>query len=160
MSFKLKLVAYFLLVSLLPLGAAAWGLHTIARRSETRRVDVRLEAGLRSVFASYKDELGRAAAKAEVLANSRGFQRALQKGDRETLRRLLASSPDLGLRSPSLTVVPSRTIGPTSRVVVTGLDGRVLGTILIGVPLSSTTVSMLRDRAGLAPRDNLVVVVN
>ena len=33
MSFKLKLVAYFLLVSLLPLGAAAWGLHSIARRS-------------------------------------------------------------------------------------------------------------------------------
>ena len=51
MSFKLKLVAYFLLVSLLPLGAAGWALHAVASRSETRRVDVRLQAGLRAVVA-------------------------------------------------------------------------------------------------------------
>ena len=30
MSFKLKLVAYFLLVSLLPLGAAGWALHAVS----------------------------------------------------------------------------------------------------------------------------------
>ena len=64
MSFKLKLVAYFLLVSLLPLGAAAWGLHAVARRSETRRVDVRLQAELRAVLATYKDELSAAGDKA------------------------------------------------------------------------------------------------
>src|SRR5881392_2144604 len=98
MSFKLKLVAYFLLVSLLPLGAAAWGLHTIARRSETRRVDVRLQTELRSVQASYKDELDRARTKAEDLANSTSFQRALQSHDSGTLRRLLAANPDLRLR--------------------------------------------------------------
>src|SRR5947199_64188 len=50
MSFKLKLVAYFLLVSLIPLSAAGWGLHAVAGRSETRKVDVRLEAGLRAVL--------------------------------------------------------------------------------------------------------------
>src|SRR5919204_509339 len=70
MSFKLKLVAYFLLVSLLPLGAAAWGLHAVARRSETRGVDVRLEAGLRAVLASYKDELRAAGDKAAALASN------------------------------------------------------------------------------------------
>ena len=67
MSFKLKLVAYFLLVSLLPLGAAAWGLHAVARRSETRRVDVRLEAGLRAVIATYNDEFDRAEERAKNL---------------------------------------------------------------------------------------------
>src|ERR671934_217442 len=58
MSFKLKLVAYFLLVSLLPLGAAAWGLHAVAWKSETRGVDVRLEAGLRAVPAADNRLLG------------------------------------------------------------------------------------------------------
>src|SRR2546423_13072707 len=160
MSFKLKLVAYFLLVSLLPLGAAAWGLHTIARRSETRRVDVRLQAGLRSVIASYKEELERAVTRAGTLADSRGFQRALQRRDRETLRRLMASSPDLRLRSPFLTVGPARTIGPPSRVAVTGASDNVLGTLVAGVPLSNSTVSTLRRRAGLTAPDKLVVVVN
>src|SRR6266542_5504136 len=118
MGFKVKLVAYFLLVSLLPLGAAAWGLHTVARRSETRRVDVRLQARLLSVIASYKEELEGAATRAGTLADSRGFQRALQRHDREKLRRLMASNPDLRLRSPFLTVGPLRTIGPPLRFAV------------------------------------------
>jgi uncharacterized BrkB/YihY/UPF0761 family membrane protein len=44
-SFKVKLVAYFLLLSLLPLAAAFWGFSTVAARSEARRVDARLQAG-------------------------------------------------------------------------------------------------------------------
>src|SRR3954471_6739147 len=141
MSFKLKLVAYFLLVSLLPLGAAAWGLHTIARRSETRRVDVRLNTGLRSVQASFKDELERADSRVEALANSRGFQRALQRRDKETLRRLLSSNPDLKLQSPFLTIGPAKTISTTSRFLVTSPGGRPLGTLSAGVPLSNATTS-------------------
>ena len=80
MSFKVKLVAYFLLVSLLPLGAAGWGLHSMSRRSESRRVDVRLEAGLRAVLGSHKDELERAAGRAKALAGNTDFQRALETG--------------------------------------------------------------------------------
>jgi diguanylate cyclase (GGDEF)-like protein len=160
MSFKLKLVAYFLLVSLLPLGAAAWGLHTIARRSETRRVDVRLQVGLRSVLATYKHELDRANTKAEALANSTRFQRALQRHDAKTLRRLLASSQDLRLRSPALTVGAARTIGPPSQVVVTSPDGRVLGTLSAGVPLNGRAVTSLSKSSGLEDPDILVVVVN
>jgi diguanylate cyclase (GGDEF)-like protein len=160
MSFKLKLVAYFLLVSLLPLGAAAWGLHTIARRSETRRVDVRLQVGLRSVLATYKDERDRANTKAEALANSTRFQRALQRHDAKTLRRLLASSQDLRLRSPALTVGAARTIGTPSQVVVTSPDGRVLGTLSAGVPLNGRAVTSLSKSSGLEDPDILVVVVN
>jgi diguanylate cyclase (GGDEF)-like protein len=159
MSFKLKLVAYFLLVSLLPLGAAAWGVHTIARRSETRRVDVRLQTGLRSVLASYQDELERAGRNAQALARSRGFQRALQRRDEKTLRRLLAPHPDLRLQSPFLTVGPARTIGTTSRVLVTGPSRQELGTLFAGVPLTNTTVSTLSKRAGLGSPDTLLVLV-
>ena len=157
MSFKLKLVAYFLLVSLLPLGAAAWGLHTVARRSETRRVDVRLQTELRSVQATYQDELTRANARADTLAHSTGFQRALQQQDREKLRRLLADSPDLRLRSPFLTLGPTRTIERASQYRVTTGDGLVLGSLFAGIPLSNKTTARFGHRLG---KDDLVVVVN
>ena len=159
MSFKLKLVAYFLLVSLLPLGAAAWGLHTIARRSETRRVDVRLETELRSVLASYSDVLERANSKVQVLANSRGFQRALQRRDKQKLRRLLDSS-DVRLETAFLKLGPARMISTGSRFRVTGSDGRILGTLSAGVPLGKATASKLGKLAGLTDPDALVIVVD
>jgi len=160
MSFKVKLVAYFLLVSLLPLGAAAWGLHTIARRSETRRVDVRLQAGLRSVNATYTDELAAADNRASALAVSPRFQRALQSRDARTLRRLLASTPDLGLHSSFLTLGPQQTIGRASRIVVTARDGRPLGTLIFGVPLSERSVAALSKSSGLSTQDTLVALLN
>jgi diguanylate cyclase (GGDEF)-like protein len=156
MSFKLKLVAYFLLVSLLPLGAAAWGLHAVARRSETRRVDVRLEASLRAVVASYKDELRAASDKGAALAESRRFQRALLTRDRPTLSRILAGAPGVRLESPVLTSGPVKMIGPASEVTVTSAH-RELGTLLSGVPLDGSSVRSLSDRAGLQS-DTLVVV--
>jgi diguanylate cyclase (GGDEF)-like protein len=157
MSFKFKLVVYFLLVSLLPLGAAAWGLHSVARRSETRRVDVRLEAGLRAVLGSYKDQFERAGNRAGALAASQRFQRALQRGDRVALRRMLRTAPDIRLRSRALTTGPAVTIGPAKVVTVSGRGGR-LGTLSAGVPLSAGSVASLRDRAGIEPGDSLVVV--
>jgi diguanylate cyclase (GGDEF)-like protein len=160
MSFKLKLVAYFLLVSLLPLGAAAWGLHTIARRSETRRVDVRLQTQLRSVVASYSDELERANRRAEALARRPLFQQALQRHDVRTLRRLLAANPDLRLRAPFLTLGPRRTIGTPSQVQVTNRDGLILATLFAGVPLSSEMTGTLGKASGLVATDRLVVVMN
>jgi diguanylate cyclase (GGDEF)-like protein len=158
MSFKLKLVAYFLLVSLLPLGAAAWGLHTIARRSETRRVDVRLQTELRSVVASYNDELERANRHATALAHSTRFGAALQRRDAPALRRLLAPHPDLRLRAPFLTLGPKRTIGATSQVQVTSRDGVILGSLYPGVPLTSKKASALRESGGV-DKDTLVVVL-
>jgi diguanylate cyclase (GGDEF)-like protein len=157
MSFKFKLVAYFLLVSLLPLGAAGWGLHAVARRSETRRVDVRLEAGLRAVLASYKEDVTTAGNRARALARDRRFQRALTDHDRGTLRRLLASSGGLRLESRSLTLGPAKMIGPSSEVAVVGSRG-LLGTLVAGVPLSRKSLAHLRERAGLDPNDMLVVV--
>ena len=157
MSFRLKLVAYFLLVSLLPLGAAGWGLHAVSGRSETRRVDVRLEAGLRAVLAGYKDEVSSAGLRAKRLAASPRFQQALQEHDRRTLRRLLAARPGVRLESPILTVGPAKTIGPSSKFTVVGSQG-LLGTLVAGVPLSSPSLDRLRARSGLSRGDLLVVL--
>jgi two-component system, cell cycle response regulator len=157
MSFKLKLVAYFLLVSLIPLSAAGWGLHAVAGRSETRKVDVRLEAGLRAVLAGYKNELSQANRRAHRLASNPDFQHALQRHDRRALRRQLAASPGVRLESPTLTLGPPKTIGQTSDVRVIG-SGGLLGTLVSGVPLSSRSLTRLGNRAGLSPGDLLVVV--
>jgi len=157
MSFRLKLVAYFLLVSLLPLGAAGWGLHAVAGRSETRRVDVRLEAGLRAVLAGYKDELSSAGRRAKRLADSPRFQQALRRGDRRTLQRLLAESPGLRLESPMLTIGPAKTIGPSSKFKVLSSRG-LLGTLAAGVPLNSSSLARLRASSGLSRGDLLVVL--
>jgi diguanylate cyclase (GGDEF)-like protein len=157
MSFKLKLVAYFLLVSLIPLSAAGWGLHAVAGRSETRKVDVRLEAGLRAVLAGYKNELSQANRRAHRLASNPDFQHALQRHDRRALRRQLAVSPGVRLESPALTLGPPKTIGQTSDVQVMGSSG-LLGTLVSGVPLNSRSLTRLGNRAGLSPEDVLVVV--
>src|SRR3954453_18239652 len=93
MSFKLKLVGYFLLVSVLPLGAAGWALHSVEKSSESRRVDVRLEAGLRALVATYKGQLSAADRHARTLATSPDLQHALLRGDRRELRRLAAPPP-------------------------------------------------------------------
>src|SRR6186997_1111164 len=117
MSFKLKLVAYFLLVSLLPLGAAGLALHSVTKRSETRRVDVRLETGLRAVLASYRDKATTAAEAADTLARSPQFQRALQRGDQAELRRMLEEKQGVRLTTTRFSIGP-QLVGPTTSTAV------------------------------------------
>jgi diguanylate cyclase (GGDEF)-like protein len=155
MSFKLKLVAYFLLVSLLPLGAAAWGFHSVAQRSETRGVDVRLEAGLRAVAGSYKAEIDRTNARARTLAKSPRFQHALERGDQAVLLRLLTDKDAIWLRSRQLKTPAVETIGAPSQFTVV-VAGRDLGTLFAGVPLTDRLT--LARRAGLTNPDALLVV--
>src|SRR4051812_47701514 len=158
MSFRLKLVAYFLLVSLLPLGAAAWGLHAVARRSETRKVDARLEAGLRAVVGSYQAESARVTNRANALASNSHFQRALQIRDREALQRMLAGRHGVWLRSPVLTTGPAPTMGRPTRVAVFTRPGKALGTVIGGVP--HTDRGHLSRLVRLRSGDTLVVLQN
>ena len=50
-SFKLKLVAYFSLIALLPFAAAFSGLEAVTDNNETRRVDGTLETSVRAAQA-------------------------------------------------------------------------------------------------------------
>ena len=67
-SFKLKLVVYFLLISLLPLLAAFAGFTAVAQESETRLVDAKLQAALRASIAAYQEQLVAAEQRASQLA--------------------------------------------------------------------------------------------
>ena len=56
-SFKLRLVAYFILLSLLPLIAVSWAFSNLAAKSEVERADSRLGVALRVAAAEYESEM-------------------------------------------------------------------------------------------------------
>ena len=157
-SFKVKLVAYFLLLSLLPLAAAFWGFSTVAARSETRRVDARLQAGLRATLAAYQEALGAAEASAGKLARTPAFQRALLQHDRQALRHILKGRPNLSVQAPGgFRVGKPTALAVTRRVDVLGAGG-VRGTVIAAVPLNATLVHRLEMRSGLEQDDHVILL--
>src|SRR4051794_32806141 len=99
-SFKVKLVLYFLLLSLLPVAAAFWGFSTVAAHGETRRVDARLQAGLRAGLAAYQQRTDAAQAAASELAQNRDFQLALEHADTGEIASLIRGRPNVEVVGP------------------------------------------------------------
>ena len=157
-SFKVKLVAYFLLLSLLPLAAAFWGFSTVAARSETRRVDARLQAGLRADLATYQDELVAADADAAQLARNLAFQRALIRHDRGAIQRLLKGHPNLSVEAGSgFQVGRVDPTAATRQVAVVGERGT-RGAVIAAVPLDQSLVSRLEGRSGLDADEHVILI--
>jgi diguanylate cyclase (GGDEF)-like protein len=158
-SFKVKLVAYFLLLSLLPLAAAFWGFSTVTARSETRRVDALLQAGLRATLAGYQDELRAADREAAAMSRNPAFQRALIRRDRGALQRLLLGHPRLTVVSGDLRVGARVPLAATREVAVVGPAGS-RGLVVASVPLNGALVQRLELRSGLDDTDHVVLLEN
>jgi diguanylate cyclase (GGDEF)-like protein len=159
-SFKVKLVAYFLLLSLLPLAAAFWGFSTVAARSETQRVDARLQGGLRAALATYQDDLLMASSDAESLARSPAFQRALVQHDRSTLARLLRGHPQLRVEAGRhFRVGRVERSAVTRRVGIVG-PGGTRGAVIASVPLDRALIMRLESRSGLDADEHVILVEN
>src|SRR5881227_3242652 len=142
-SFRLKLVVYFLLLSLLPLAAAFSGFAAVAKRSETRLVDARLQAGLRAALAAYEERLSAADASARALARSPAFQRALAAHDTSALERAVRSSANIVVEARGGFRVGSEpSPAAERRVDVVGRRG-VVGTVIAWVPLGSSFLEQL-----------------
>ena len=157
-SFKVKLVAYFLLLSLLPLAAAFWGFSTVASQSEAQRVDARLQAGLRATLAAYQEALGSADKAAERLARQPSFQRALLAHDRAALQRMLKGQPHLAVVAPGgFHVGKPDPIAPRRQVAVLAAGGS-QGAVIASVPLDGALVRRLEARSGLETADHVLVV--
>ncbi|HET7568111.1 MAG TPA: diguanylate cyclase [Gaiellaceae bacterium] len=157
-SFKLKLVAYFVLLSIVPMAAAFWGFTTVAGTSKTRQVDARLQAGLRAALADYQERLDSAQTTAEGLARLRTFQVELERRDRLGLVRLLREAPDVAVVAPGgfrVGALPSPAVRRSVDVVTA--RGRV-GTVVASVALDDALVTSLRSRTGLDPADSLALV--
>jgi diguanylate cyclase (GGDEF)-like protein len=158
-SFKLKLVAYFVLLSLVPMAATYWGFSTVAGAGESRQVTLRQEEGLRAALTLYEEQGNRAQARAEQLARSRQLQRALERRDRRALRRILADQASLyvvgtgGFRAGSAPRLAARF--PVD--VVTGTKR--LGEVVATIPLDSRLVESLR-RGGAFDSGDVIVLLD
>lgn len=155
-SFKLKLMVYFLLLALVPLGAAFWGFSAIASRSETRQADVRLQSGLRAAMAVYGEELDAVGASAERVAGKPGFARALSQRNRRALKRLLHGAGNLRVEGP-VRIGTAPPVAATRSVAVIGPNGP-LGEVIGWLPLDTGLTRRLEQRAGLDPHDRLVLL--
>jgi diguanylate cyclase (GGDEF)-like protein len=157
-SFKFKLVAYFLLLSLLPATAAFWGFSSVAEKSEAQRVDARLQAGLRAAVAAYDEELTNATAHATALANDKQFQNALARGDASVVAAKVGAYDDVRVESRQFNVGTKPVPAAERQVLVVsrrGDLGRVIGTVRFDHAL----LDRLHQRSGLND-DEKVVVVN
>ena len=151
-------MVYFLLLSLLPLAAAFSGFAAVAKRSETRLVDARLQAGLRAALAAYEERLSAADASARALARSPSFQRALADRDTYALERAVRSSANIVVEARNGFRVGSEPpLAAERRADVVGRRGLV-GTVIAWVPLGSSFLQQLRTRSGLKSSDAIVLL--
>jgi diguanylate cyclase (GGDEF)-like protein len=156
-SFKLKLVVYFSLISLLPFAAALSGLEAVTDRSETRRVDGILETGVRAGLAKFSDEVSAAQRRAAELARDPAFQRALSRRDRPALRRAFADRPNLRLEARGLRLGSIDRPAVEQSLAVKGRSGP-LGRLVTGVPLDAALAERIRRSAGIGWQDGHVAV--
>src|SRR5581483_2859496 len=133
-SFKVKLVVYFLLLSLLPLAAAFWGFTSVAGQSETHRVDTRLQAGMRSVLASYQERVNEAASAARVLAQTPALQNQLRLGDVQALVHVLRDSPNVYVTTANGELIGSPPEFAATRQVAVTTKAGPLGYVNVAVP--------------------------
>jgi diguanylate cyclase (GGDEF)-like protein len=157
-SFKLKLVAYFVVLALVPLGAALWSFDAVTRRSETRRADARLQAELRQALDGYQDAVASLDRKGTTLAGGTALRRALRDRDRGALADFAAADHHL-----RIVVGESHAVGakpPPGAVVRTTAivaGGRVLGDVVTWFPVDAPLLVRLAGRAGFEPGDVLVL---
>jgi diguanylate cyclase (GGDEF)-like protein len=156
-SFKLKLVAYFVLLSLVPLAATYWGFSTVAGSGESRQVTLRQEEGLRAALTLYDEQTSRAQARAERVARSRTLQRALQRRDRRALARIVAGRRLYVVGRGGLRV--GRTPSLAARFPVDVVAGtKRLGEVVATVPLDVGLIARLRVGAALGSGDVLALL--
>src|SRR3989442_519900 len=152
-SFKLKLVLYFALLALLPVAAVFYGYDTLVKRSETRRVDARLEAGLRGSLAAYTSRLDEAERAARALAGSPDLQQALRRKDRPALEAIAAQNPLVSISGRGVAVGGRRVVA--AKVPVDVIDhGLLLGSIVLFVPVDDGLLHAISS--GLDPSETLV----
>src|SRR3954453_17084037 len=142
-SFRVKLVLWFALLALLPLAVAFYGYDTLAKRREARRVDTGLEAAVRGAVGGFRARLDAASVRSGELASDPQLQRALRGHDWQTIRRVVASTPNTRVRSGGAVIGSIRAPAAESTVTVKDRSGRVLGDVSVGVPIDSQLLRVL-----------------
>jgi diguanylate cyclase (GGDEF)-like protein len=154
-SFKLKLAAYFSLISLLPLAAAFWGFDVVTGHAETGRADSVLQTGLRSALATYADEIGDAEIAAERVAHDPALQRALTAHDPRAVGRALRREPNVRVEARGFTVGSKPELAAERSVTVAG-PRRALGRVIGTVPVTRALSDHLEVHSGLGEHQRLI----
>jgi diguanylate cyclase (GGDEF)-like protein len=159
-SFKVRLAAYFLLLSLLPLVGAVWAFSAVASRGETGRADARLNSALRVAVSDFSSRVDQAAQTAASLARATGFQQALAPENKQALSRLYREVPNASFAVGGQVVAgtPPSPLAVRRYADVVDANGRPLGRVAVGVPLNAELVAQLRARPGFSPEDELALV--
>jgi diguanylate cyclase (GGDEF)-like protein len=150
-SFKVKLVAWFALLALLPLAVAFYEYGTLAQRSETRRADASLEGDVRAALAGYTARLDAAATEAEQLARQPALQQAMHRRDAAALRRALRGTPNAGVTAGTLHVGAKG-----GRRVPVLLGGKEVGSVNVAVPLDR---ALLRQLTATFPHGDRLILL-
>jgi diguanylate cyclase (GGDEF)-like protein len=155
-SFKVKLVVYFVVLSLLPLTAAFFGFSSVSKRSEERRIDARAQAGLRAAVTAYGDQLTAAEEQATQLARSPEVQNALRGGNRSALRHIAGTlGADVRFGPGTRVQVPPLS---AARTVAVYSGRRLLGHVAVIVHVNDELLRHIRRRTGLDRVDQLIGV--
>jgi len=155
--FRLRLVVFFVLLSLVPLSAAFYGFRAVVERSETRRVDARLQAELRGAVTVYEDDLGDAEAAAARLAERPALARALGRGERGRVPALLRSTPNASLELAGGEMIGGRP-SFAARATAPVESGPRRARVVVSVPLDADLVGSITGRAAFDPSDMLVIL--
>lgn len=159
-SFKVRLAAYFALIALVPFVAAFQGFHSLAKKSETRRMDAVLESGLRSAIAAYGEELRDTRRTATAVAHERSLQRALARRNRKQIARLIAGMPNIRVEGPrGLKVGHPPTRGVSEVVSIVNPSGT-LGKVIAVLPLKAELADRLRQSAGLPANQHVAFLAH
>ena len=150
-SFKVRLAGYFALIALVPFVAAFQGFHSLADKSETRRADAVLESGLRSAIVAYGEDLRGTQRRAAGLARRPSLQRALAKGNRRQVERIVARVPNVVVEGRGGLHVGRVPVDGVPQVVSIIGPTRPLGKVTAVLPLDEGTARRIRRRAGLQP---------
>jgi len=156
-SFKLKLVAYFSLIALLPFLAAFSGLEAVTDRNATRRVDGMLETSVRAAQVAFADRVDEADRVAAQLARDPSFQQALATKNRARLGRFAAR---LGVRIEprgGAAIGTIRRPAVVRSVSVVGRRGQ-LGRVVASVTIDRRFAVALKNHAGLGREGEIALV--
>jgi diguanylate cyclase (GGDEF)-like protein len=155
-SFKSRLAAYFVLLAVLPLGAAFWGFSSVARNAELERVDARLGAELRGALAAYSQRIHDAGQRARRLAAQPELHAALRARDRSRLKQLVRGE-SIRVEAPGMiSVGPRPKSAVDARIHVRGAG--LLGDLVAVVPLDDGARSRLSRSAGFLQGDRLALL--
>jgi diguanylate cyclase (GGDEF)-like protein len=159
-SFKLRLVTYFVLLALVPLLAASWAFSEVATRSELANTDARLNAALRVAVRDYTQSVrSDAAAAATSLAEAPFIQKALLEGNRAVLVRTAREVPRSAFYTGGALVAGAQPPELAARrsASVLSSSGKLLGRIVVWLPLDNGLLTELGANAGLEPSDQLLL---